>query len=326
MDAAGFGVEQKGIFPYLFVNDSNTSLEYVGKTPAFKYFEGIDINEYRLYSKEFSNNWNLRQETIKYCIQDCIVLYQILSKFSNEVTSTLNVSLKHTPTTSSLAIKSFLTNYFSPNHKLPIITPQGWETYNFIKQSYTGGHVDVYRAHGFDLYYYDVDSLYPGSMLSLMPVGNPIYFEGDINSIHAIKDFVFEPNSKDPLKRPYGFFEVEVTAPYNLEYPILQTRVQTDDGYRTMTPLGKWTGVYSSEEIYNAMDNFGYKFKILRGYLFHREYVFNDFVDHFYNMKCNTPSLKSNPRYFIAKLLLNSLNGSRLQIGNYRYLIRISII
>ena len=55
---------------------------------------------------------------------------------------------------------------------------------------------------------YDVNSLYSYSMSSLMPVsGNPIYFEGDINSINSIKDFTFVPNSKDPMNRPYGFFE-----------------------------------------------------------------------------------------------------------------------
>ena len=56
-----------------------------------------------------------------------------------------------------------------------------------------------------NLYFYDVNSLYPNNMHLLMPVGNPLYFEGDINSVHAIKNFIFEPNSKDPMKRPYGF-------------------------------------------------------------------------------------------------------------------------
>ena len=66
----------------------------------------------------------------------------------------------------------------------------------------------------------------------------------------------------------------EVTTPDYLEHPVLLpkaiTRVMTDNGFRTVCPLGTWTDVYSTEEIYNAMDNFGYKFKILRGYLFKR--------------------------------------------------------
>lgn len=91
------------------------------------------------------------------------------------------------------------------------------------------------------------------------PVCNPTYFEGNIL---AIKD------------RPYGFFEVEITTLDNLQYPVLQTRVQTADGVRTAAPLGTWTDVLSSSEIYNAMDNFGYKFNVLRGYTFNKGYLF----------------------------------------------------
>ena len=197
-----FSVLSKSYFPFEFVNSPNVDLEYVGPNPTIYQPEVIlpivqETSELGVYPQ-----WSLRKEAIKYCEQDCVTLYQILTKFSEEVTSTLGVSLKNTPTTSSLALKSFLTNYYKPEVKLPIITG---EPYNFIKQSYTGGHVDVYIPHGHDLYYYDVNSLYPHSMLSLMPVGNPIYFEGDINSIHSIKNFTFEPNSKNPMNRPYGF-------------------------------------------------------------------------------------------------------------------------
>ena len=116
------------------------------------------------------------------------MLHRVLERFSYEIFNTVGVSLKNTPTTSSLALKTFLTNYYKPEVQLPIITGKA---YNFIKQSYTGGHVDVYIPHGHNLYHYDVNSLYPDSMLSLMLVGNPIYFEGDINSLHSITDFVF---------------------------------------------------------------------------------------------------------------------------------------
>jgi hypothetical protein len=64
--------------------------------------------------------------------------------------------------------------------------------------------------------------------------------------------------------------------------------------------------MYFSEEINNAMA-FGYKFKILRGYLFNREHIFKGYVDFLYNLKVN--SAKATPDYIIAKLLLNTLYG-----------------
>jgi hypothetical protein len=64
--------------------------------------------------------------------------------------------------------------------------------------------------------------------------------------------------------------------------------------------------MYHSEEIYNA-EKFGYKFKILRGYLFDKDFIFRDYVDFLYNLKMN--STKDSPNYTISKLLMNSLYG-----------------
>lgn len=133
-----------------------------------------------------------------------------------------------------------------------------------------------------------------------MPIGQPKYFEGDILDI---------------MDRPYGFFEVEVTTPKDLFYPIIQSRVKIQDGYRTMAPLGKWKTVLSSTEIYNAIDNFGYQFNILRGFLFERDIVYDKYVDYFNNIKSNTP--KDNPMYLISKLLMNGLFGKTGQ--DYRF-------
>ena len=164
--------------------------------------------------------------------------------------------------------------------------------------------MDVYKCHGFNFKIYDKISLYPSSMVKLIPFGNHIYFDGDL---YSIRDLIFDCNINDINKRPYGFFNVEVVAPDNLDYPILQTKFLTKDGLRTVAPLGSWKGVYSSTEIYNAIDNFGYKFKINSGVLFPRTVLFEDFINHFYEMKAN--STKDNPRYYIAKLMMNSLYG-----------------
>lgn len=60
------------------------------------------------------------------------------------------------------------------------------------------------------------------------------------------------------------------------------------------------------EKIYNAIE-YGYKFKILRGYTFKQDYIFSEYVKFLYIMKNN--SNKNSPDYTISKLLLNSLYG-----------------
>jgi len=56
---------------------------------------------------------------------------------------------------------------------------------------------------------------------------------------------------------------VEVQAPENIQFPLLQTRIKTRNGNKTITPKGKWIGIFFSEEIYNAL-KYDYSFKIIR--------------------------------------------------------------
>jgi hypothetical protein len=58
--------------------------------------------------------------------------------------------------------------------------------------------------------------------------------------------------------------------------------------------------------LYNA-GKYGYKFKVKRGYLFEKGYIFSEYVDFLYELKKN--SKKGSPNYIISKLLLNSLYG-----------------
>lgn len=124
-----------------------------------------------------------------------------------------------------------------------------------------------------------------------MPVGNPIYFEGDITKIK---------------NNPFGFFEVEIKAPDDLYAPILQTRLKTDNGKRTVSPIGDWIGTFFSEELKEA-SNLGYSYKILRGYLFDKDVIFDKFISDLYSLKKN--SNKNSADYIIYKLLMNSLYG-----------------
>lgn len=59
--------------------------------------------------------------------------------------------------------------------------------------------------------------------------------------------------------------------------------------------------------MFNAMYKFGYKFTVLRRYLFEQDFIFKDYVNSLYEIKCT--SKKDEPMYLISKLLLNSLYG-----------------
>ena len=104
---------------------------------------------------------------------------------------------------------------------------------------------------------------------TLMPIGKPIAFSGDIRKV--------EPNA-------FGFFYCKITSPDNLLHPILQRRIKTANGLRTIAGLGSWTGWIFSAEMDNAM-KFGYQFEIFNGYQFETGDIFSDYVNKMYNLR-----------------------------------------
>jgi DNA polymerase type B, organellar and viral len=275
----------KSCFPHSFLNNPNIALSYVGAVPDFRFFKGISLEKYNNYSKNFKNNWSIKDESIKYCYQDCIALFNILIKFNEFIFNLFKKNINKFPTLPSLAFGIFRSKYLK-DKKIPLITGQ---MFNELKKSYTGGSTDVYIPFGENIKGYDVNSLYPTNMFeNPMPVGNITYFEGDITKINS---------------NAFGFFDVKITSPSeNFNIPIIQTKVKE----RTISPLGKWRDFLFSEEIYNAI-KYGYKFEILRGYIFDKDYIFKEYIRDLYIIK--EKHNKSHPLYLISKLLLNSLYG-----------------
>jgi len=145
---------------------------------------------------------------------------------------------------------------------------------------------------GTKVYGYDVNALYPYVMSEYpMPVGHPKHFIGDI--------FKHDPNA-------FGFFYCDVETPNNLEHPIIQLHHKTNDGIRTISPLGKFENMLFSEEIKNAQ-KYGYKFNIKYGYLFDKALIFKDYIQNLYNIRLSYP--KTDPLNYTAKIIMNSLYG-----------------
>ena len=283
-----FNIESlKGIFPYAL-----SDINYSGKVPEFKYFSNITIEKYNKYRDSFTNEtWNFRNEAVKYCELDCISLFQILSKFNTLIFNRFKLNINKYPTLPSLSFAIFRSQYL----KKDSIHMMSGDIANYIRQGYTGGACDMYIPRPINnckIFGYDVNALYPTVMSkNKLPIGNPTYFSGDITKFN---------------KNAFGFFYCNITTPDELKHPIIQTHVKTSEGIRTIAPLGSWSDMIFSEEMYNAM-KFGYKFEILWGYIFDSDYIFDSFVNELYKIRLDYP--KSDPMNYIAKIIMNSLYG-----------------
>ncbi len=235
---------QKGVFPYNFVNNN---LDYIGNVPSIIEFDNISELEYKTYSDSYKNHWNLKTEAIKYCIDDCKSLYEILLKFNKMFFDKFHININDHPTLPGLAFRLFRTKYLKDS-KIPMIYG---DNYKRLKLSYTGGAVDMYiptNAPDELVYAYDVNSLYPFIMANFpMPVGNITYFEGDIRKMN---------------KDAFGFFYCKIEVPNDIQHPILQTHVNTKAGLRTIAGVGIYHDMLFSHS-YDTAIKAGYKIEIL---------------------------------------------------------------
>lgn len=266
-------------FPYSFAKQDN--LFYIGDTPNKVYYNDISDEE---YSSIYKKDWSFYQETVKYLENDIDSLYQILCKANKQVFNDYGVNLTDSVTISGLALRIFLKDFYKEN--IPSITKAS--LYNDIKQAYYGGITEVYKPYGYNLYYYDVNSLYPYVALQDMPglvCSKLLYYTKDCN----INDL-------------FGFFYCHVESPINSYLGLLPVR--DDSGINF--PIGKWTGWYFSEELKFAKAN-GYVIHVIEGYTFNRESnVFKEYIDKIYGIKSN-PINKTQKS--MAKSLLNNLLG-----------------
>ena len=120
-----------------------------------------------------------------------------------------------------------------------------------MKLAYYGGITELYKPYGENLFYYDVNSLYPYLALQDMPgleCSNMLFYTDD--------------QKRENL---FGFFYCSIQTLSNGYLGLLPVR----DVSGLTFPLGRWTGWYFSEEFKYAEDN-GYIIKVHRGYSFNK--------------------------------------------------------
>ena len=125
--------------------------------------------------------------------------------------------------------------------------------YRDIKQAYYGGIIEVYKPYGHNLYYYDVNSLYP--FVAHQPIPGLV-----CTNITYYK-------SKEDIDNLFGFFYCIIKTVADSYLGILPKRTTSGLNF----PLGVWEGWYFSEELKFAKAN-GYIITALKGYNFSKEY------------------------------------------------------
>jgi hypothetical protein len=265
----------------------NISLERIGHIFAKEYKKikfDHSLNNLEIYK---NNNFFFKKKKVEiYCLNDSLVLREGFECFIKEIKRILFINPLLCLSLPSLAIKIFLKNFYDLKNGA-IENCEGNKEI-FIRKSYKGASVDVFKPHMIKGYHYDINSLYPYVMKEFhYPVGKG----------------VFVKSSEINLDTFFGFIEVKVFCPFFIKIPLL---TKYDKFKGLICPTGKWKDIYFSEEL-KVAKSLGYKFKILRGVSYKKKKIFENIINQFYKLR-NQYS-KNSPSNTILKLLMNSLYG-----------------
>lgn len=232
----------------------------------------------------------MKDELVDYMKQDIYLLGGVMQKAQDIYMKLYNVDIESKITLSSLALSIFRLKYYDASN-FPIHIPTRNED-NFIRKGYYGGHADVYKPRGKNLYYYDVNSLYPFVMKEYpMPCGVPVWY-----------GYLEEKDLDGKL----GFIEAYVVCPKTINKPFLPYK---DKNGILIFPTGEFVGIYYSEELKFAR-SIGYTVIPISGYLFEKkESPFGNFVSDLFESRLEAKKSGNEALSYVYKILMNSLYG-----------------
>ena len=252
--------------------------------------EKENVNEYR-YPKIVWND--VLQTTGKVRVQtDTELLYEALQKFINNTDFDLAFTL------AGSSFKTFKMRYLKDRIYFPkVLIPEAME-------SYLGGIVLPYKLiRNKQLYYYDINSLYPYVMSKNL---YSIRYNKKLSSYKYIYD--------DIKNKAYNYL-VKVNYKISDWSPIY---TNYDNNLIPFLENEKWITGNELLELYNNNASIN----ILEAHEFVNDNLFEEFVKYFYNKRIHTKDYEK----FFYKIFLNSLYGKFGQHKGHSYIIKISDI
>lgn len=265
------------------------------KIEAVKKSDTYDKDLYELYKKD-------PKTVIKYLMHDCIGLYEVLDEFKKKM---LSIGGDLGLTIASTSLKTFKRGY-----QKTVLEMCDKDINDELRKGYYGGRTEIFRMYAPEIkgqyyYYYDINSLYPFVMSEHdYPVSKPQILS------YPDKKSVFET---------IGVTNAVIKSPENMYLPLLPSKVKLKRDTKLMFVLGKYEGWWDNTLLSKAHE-LGYKIEPKKTYVFESDYIFKDFIKHFYPIKENSDS--KSPMYLISKLLMNSLYGKFGQRQESEFLIK----
>lgn len=259
---------------------------YLNKKYFKKEFNFNILNEYNYLEK--------KTELVEYFKNDILCLEELYYNFIDKITKIFKINEITSLTLTSLVHKEFLKR-FNTIHKFEILTENQDK---YIRESYIGGIVDVYKPFGRRIIELDVNSMYPAVMRNnKFGLGKPIFTKNITN----IKEF---------CEKYIGFIKCHVKSIKNMKYPTLSIKYEIENNSKLIQPLGEFIGTFYTKEILDCIINKEYEFIAIDGYYFKKsDYIFKNFIEELYDIRLKAKENKDKGLEILTKKCLVSLYG-----------------
>jgi hypothetical protein len=268
-------------------NYFQTSLKNIGKMLNFPKME-IDFDT---CSKE---------ELSIYCKNDVEILFQLIKNLIDFLEKYDLSKLK--PTKASLSFNCFKHKFYNKKDK-PIYIHNTKFAIKLERNSYKGGICDCFKVGKFKdkLYHLDCNSMYPYVMKNFKLPTKLIYYhfsytenlyEKMINALKNEKLVIIGCNIYLPEKYAYILNKVKFN----------------DTQVKSIFLSGNYNIVLTTPEI-NFVLKYGKINKVYEIAIYDSDYIFNDFVDFFYNMRIKFKEENNDIYQQFCKYIMNSLYG-----------------
>lgn len=239
-------------------------------------------------SKEFWTKSDITENDITYCIRDCEIIFESLSKIF-EMVGSIKITL------AGLSMELFRRKYLKFN------IDYDEAKCNYFFNSYYGGRTEAFYIGKCNAFVYDVNSMYPDAMKKAR-FPNPKYFKHkkDVNVEHFTEQILNNEKYE-------GIAHISVYHKENF-FGFLPYRGND----KLLFPVGNFRGWYNFPEIRFALENNIIEIREVHETLYSTfiESPFIDYVDDLYKKRFESGNEFES---FLYKLFSNSLYGKFAQ-------------
>lgn len=259
---------------------------HVPHTSLEEWMEALDLQRYGIV-KTLNPQHMAIEELQEHNRADTMATWH-LGEFIRDFYKEQGINFTHT--IASAAMKIFRTSYLTNNFMIKkSIAP-----HDYSRQSYYGGRCEVFMRGDFDVFSFDVNSMYPYVM------SNHVYPNPTTAKFVPSKHHFYSTYNNEL------YLTIAKCKVYVPDMKIAPLPIRTND--RLVFPTGTFTGVWTEPELKMAEK---YGVKILDVYWYVRyaqaDFYLRDYSMAMYNYRNDHP--KGSPKNRMFKLLGNSLYG-----------------